>query len=421
MSATGKPILGEPLTGFLPESEELFYARLDLAGVLQNCNEAFEKINGRTKDEMIGTPRSQRNHPRMPTLINTLVDQALKRGEPASAYLCRTRPDGTEVWMIGVLLPYGEHVIAINFCPGTDLQIHIAELYAELSRTTAGLPDEEAIDKFTDGLAKINFLHITQFMAVSLWREIQARCIRLDQEVDSRIDAIRRIYRGVLALDAPVKSLCDVLKRAESVTNNMRLQALRLEGQKGPIGAIADNHRMMSHDLSALAAELNTNTFLSTEEVSRAAIFGGAERLVRDLIDGVSAHHMLPTPMSAKRGQVVDGALLNNAAKHFRSRNLEIAARIENGANQLRKICTAIRRQMSALSLTRMMCEMERSKLPGSTDGLASISSILDSSHSELAIAVDEIEDIVLRIDEANRAFQSGFRQQTRELFQLTG
>ncbi len=76
----------------IPEGE-FIYSRTNLKGVIEEANEAFAKISGFTREEMIGQPHNIVRHPDMPVEAFADLWSDLKAGMPVSLLL---RPDDVQ-------------------------------------------------------------------------------------------------------------------------------------------------------------------------------------------------------------------------------------------------------------------------------------------------------------------------------------
>lgn len=91
----------------IPEGE-FIYSRTDLRGIIEEANEAFAKISGFTREEMIGQPHNMVRHPDMPSEAFADLWSDLKAGMPWRGLVKNRRKDGGYYWVIANVAPVRE-------------------------------------------------------------------------------------------------------------------------------------------------------------------------------------------------------------------------------------------------------------------------------------------------------------------------
>ncbi len=98
----------------LPEGE-FIYSRTNLKGVIEEANEAFAKISGFTREEMIGQPHNIVRHPDMPAAAFVDLWTDLKAGMPWRGLVKNRRKDGGYYWVIANAAPVRENGQVIGY------------------------------------------------------------------------------------------------------------------------------------------------------------------------------------------------------------------------------------------------------------------------------------------------------------------
>jgi PAS domain S-box-containing protein len=150
------PLLGDPLAGFRAlaknsgykksitlnpsdrvhfEEHEILVSRTDRRGVINYCNQTFQKIAGFTAEELIGQPHNLVRHPFMPRsafedLWKTIKQESIWQGLVVNA----TKDGQGYYWVLATVYPdyvAGEHsgYISVRVVPNDDLVKEAESLY----------------------------------------------------------------------------------------------------------------------------------------------------------------------------------------------------------------------------------------------------------------------------------------------------
>ncbi|MCG2576949.1 methyl-accepting chemotaxis protein [Dechloromonas sp. XY25] len=92
----------------LPENE-FIYSRTDLKGIIVEANEAFAKVSGFLREEMIGQPHNLVRHPDMPEAAFADLWSDLKAGRPWRGIVKNRRKDGGFYWVVANASPVREN------------------------------------------------------------------------------------------------------------------------------------------------------------------------------------------------------------------------------------------------------------------------------------------------------------------------
>ncbi len=95
------------LETILPDNE-FIYSRTDSKGVIVEANEAFAKVSGFTREEMIGQPHNLVRHPDMPEEAFADLWRDLKAGRPWCGIVKNRRKDGGFYWVVANVSPVRE-------------------------------------------------------------------------------------------------------------------------------------------------------------------------------------------------------------------------------------------------------------------------------------------------------------------------
>ena len=94
--------------------KNVIFSKTDLKGVITHVSEAFCKISGYTKDELLGQPHSIVRHPDMPKSTFKKIWDSLKAKEKITVEIKNLKKDGSYYWVIADFEPeyddLGNHI-----------------------------------------------------------------------------------------------------------------------------------------------------------------------------------------------------------------------------------------------------------------------------------------------------------------------
>ncbi len=98
----------------LPENE-FIYSRTNLKGVIVEANDAFARVSGFTREEMIGQPHNLVRHPDMPEEAFADLWRDLKEGRPWRGVVKNRRKDGGFYWVVANVSPVRENGQVVGY------------------------------------------------------------------------------------------------------------------------------------------------------------------------------------------------------------------------------------------------------------------------------------------------------------------
>lgn len=89
---------------------DLIVSRTDMKGIITYCNEAFIKLSGFDREDLMGVQHNIVRHPEMPRAVFKLLWDTLLSGNEITAYVKNMCKDGSYYWVLAnVTLDRNEH------------------------------------------------------------------------------------------------------------------------------------------------------------------------------------------------------------------------------------------------------------------------------------------------------------------------
>lgn len=84
---------------------ELIVSQTDLEGRITMCNEAFVRMSGYQREELIGAPHHILRHPDMPAAAFEGLWKTVRAGQRWNGYVKNLRRDGGFYWVFATVIP----------------------------------------------------------------------------------------------------------------------------------------------------------------------------------------------------------------------------------------------------------------------------------------------------------------------------
>ncbi|ULJ69588.1 PAS domain-containing protein [Wielerella bovis] len=134
---------GDEYTIYCTEEETQFpdgcliTSRTDIHGIITHANDAFVRMSGWSRDELIGSPHSILRHPDMPAVAFKDLWDTLQRGEKWHGYVKNLRKDGGFYWVYATAVPnirngVVEGYTSVRRKPDPNKVVECTELYVKL-------------------------------------------------------------------------------------------------------------------------------------------------------------------------------------------------------------------------------------------------------------------------------------------------
>ena len=365
--------------------EELFYSRTDGRGVIVAGNTIFQRVSGLEWERLVGAPHKVVRHPDMPKSLFRILWDTIGKGQPMGAYVKNRGANGGWYWVYAIILPLGDGYLSVRMKPSSPVFEKVREAYATIrAREAAPNFDIEEGARMLRGMSsQWGFADYTNFIAYALGQELGARDRVLGRPQEPRTRILVGLNESLERAAAEQSALLRSFEALQSIPNNMRLVASRLEPSGGPVSAISENYKASSVGISDrlrsfVGGEGNLCERMS-REVARALFLLGAARILEEMIESFKSETPHPTLNWA-----AERTLLEQLARDC-SANARVA--LSSGvdaAAALSRSSADIRRQMLGLDTIRVLGRVECGRMREQGGGLSAAIDQLDSFHADI-------------------------------------
>jgi aerotaxis receptor len=380
---------------------EMFFSRTDRRGVIQTGNSVFARLSGYDWGELTGAPHKIIRHADMPKGVFQLMWDRLKAGQPTGCYVKNRSKDGRYYWVFALVAPCGDGYLSERIKPSSPLFDQVRDMYKSLLEEEQGgsLDPKASSERLMDMLAAAGFANYDMFQASAIAAEHDAKCRATGTTCGPLQARFAEMSRAIADVETQTTAMTEVFSAIRTVPMNMSIIASRLENAGGPISAISVNYSQMLEEMTSWV-----KTFVSGEGCVfsriRDAIMQGQFLCVAAAISEDMTHHMKDEDLAQTSLDVAAELLaLSSFREDFMTRTARSLMDVEAEARRFARSIQDMKRYVTGLSSTRMMCKIESASLSESGTALSGIVDQLDAGQKE-------IEAQLARIVELNAVIQ---------------
>lgn len=373
--------------------DTVFFAKSDKAGKIVAACEGFVRACGRPLEDVVGQPFSMLRHPDVPRGVFHAFWERLKSGASACCYIRNADYRGRGGWALLCALPSKNGYLGIYLTANAHTFAEITPLYEDLvDRERGGATAQDSARSFIAGLRDLGYSDLPAFQSCALAAEYECRMAALKSDLPTAQKNLRVMAGSIDDVQAETAEMTEAFNDIRTVPMNMRIIASRLENAGGPISAISVNYSQMLDDMSAWV-----HTFVEGEECAferirqkiQAAQFNGfASKLLFDL--GAQSHHQAEGD-AATQGLLEEIAALEPV---FRDETRDALQNLEVESVRFGRSVLDMKRYVTGLSSTRMMCKIESAALSERGTALGGIVEQLDHCQTEIEKRLNRIVEL---------------------------
>jgi len=385
--------------------EDLLFSRTDDRGVIQAGNDVFQRISVFSWEKILGAPHKILRHDDMPSGVFGLIWQGIKAGEPMGGYIQNMAEDGVPYWVFAAILPIEGGFVSQQLKPSSGVLDIVKPIYRNLreQERDGSLSVEASAEALIAALRSEGFADYQHFMSYALREECAAREETMGRPGDPMRDRLGAMLIDIREMEASANKVEKTFQTTHQIPYNMRLQAGRLEGSDGPISVISSNHRQMTQTLEENLERFGKESVVGAEAIRLAMFKSSASLLI-----GEMAQLLIKENTERENPNVAETelAVLHKLSAQYLDDAVRDVKNLSMKVYRFGQHCRDMRRMMSGLELTRIMCKIERSKFDGDYDGLDEIVNRLSEAQAILNESFDSILEFAARILEQGERIQ---------------
>lgn len=380
-------VIDEPVEGF--EFDDLFFSRTDDRGVIQGGNAVFIRLSGYARDELIGAPHKRIRHPDMPRAVFRMMWDDLKAGRSFAGYVKNRAKCGRYYWVLALSLPVQDGYFSVRLKPGEEMVSRIAPLYADIRRaeTRDGQSPEAGVKMLEQFARDAGFTDYHEFATEALFREGALRYRKMGRPSDPLSHNFAEVLRLMHEMDGTMADIARLLRQTRGSPTNLSIQGKRLQSSTETLKVIAQNYSVLSEQIERSVADMQS-TMGKMHSAARAGRRGHcAFRLLSEAIPRYAAEPI--EGEAASRTEEI--AFLNAALAQFEASIGAGYGHVGAGVSAFTSNSANLKRVVSGLAMTRVMCRMEAARIRSNVGGIDEINLQLANFQELLTKALDQI------------------------------
>ncbi|CUH78067.1 PAS domain-containing protein [Tropicibacter naphthalenivorans] len=381
---------------------EMFYSRTDERGVIKAGNMVFRRVAGYDWPDLLGAPHKIIRHPDTPKAVFHLLWENIKAGRATGAYVKNQRKGGRAYWVFALVAPVDGGYVSTRIKPSSKLFGEIEELYADIlaREKSEGLTSEQSAEALTRAVQAMGYANYDSFQSHALASEFEARARQLGRPIGQLQRRFMDMSKAITQVESETTELTEAIKSIRTVPMNMRIIASRLENAGGPISAISVNYSQMLEEMSTWVTTFVDGDACVFARI-RDSILRGQFLSFASGLETEMTEHFRATDQEYPSNVIPEDeiAQLSALQQEFSEAMTAVLQKVETEAKRFARSVLDMKRYVTGLSSTRMMCKIESAALSNSGTALAGIVDQLDECQ-------EEIEQRLAKLVELNSVVQ---------------
>lgn len=397
MSFVEKRDTFRPESGEAPfEIQEIFFSHTDDRGIIQSGNFLFQNISHYSWDELIGAPHKIVRHDDMPKGVFHLLWETIQSGKPMGAYVKNRTKDNLHYWVYAVVLPYNDGYLSVRIKPTTDLFASVQTLYetAREAEKSKECTPQESSEFIISEIQKLGFIDYSAFSSHALAQELAGRDSFLKRPANTNKARFQGMLDAASDLQNETAGLSQAFEAIGTIPTNLRVIATRLEAAGGAISVLSQNYWAMSQEISGwfndFVADPRSDFSRIRDTIDECWMLNCTAQILQEAACEFDKErrHLGTTDVSGEKKS------LEQLAKEQTQEANRGMKKIAEEAERIATAITVMRRYISGLSMTRVMCKIESARLPSGGESLSDIIEQLGAFQSTINSQLGRIENL---------------------------
>lgn len=379
----------EHIEGF--EISDLFMSRTNDRGIIQSGNSTFKRLSGYDWSDLIGAPHKLIRHPDMPRSAFWWLWDELLKGNAFGAYVKNRAKCGRYYWVYAVALPIQDGFLSLRLRPTSPILAKIEAVYAEVSQAEAeGVTPEDGATLIESKVRGLGFRDYHAFMGHALGEEYSARCKAVGVAADPGVECFGMVCDLMLELSEEVERIKVLFAGTKNSPTNLNILGSRLSSGREPMQVVAQNYGILSEELFNSISKLGDGL----KERLDTAYLGRMGYCSSLIYEEAIRKFQTEEPNRNRIGHTKETRILLGALREFRAAAEQGYDQIEREISLFAEQSRRLRRMLSGLAMTRIICRIESASVLDDTTSIDEISTRLSVFQDKLGKALDRIDTI---------------------------
>jgi len=381
------PILDETVPGF--DVADIFLSHTDERGVIQYGNDVFKRLSGYEWPDLIGTPHKIVRHPDTPKAVFRLFWDTLKAKKTFAGYVKNRSASGQYYWVFAVAVPIPSGYLSVRVKPTSELFADIKSAYAQVrdAEASAGQDPQDGVDQLLNMILGHGFRDYTAYAGFALGREMTERSRALGRPIDETYAQFEQIGELLTSLSAEVQTVVTAFAEISDSPENLNILGSQLKTRRAPMQVVAQNYGMLASEIMGSINEFSRGL----EDLLDTAFAGRLDHCAALLYQEAIEKLKTEEPNRGTRGHTEEVQRLTAALDRFVAQAIASCDRIKSEVDRFASLGDRLRRMLSGLAVTRIICLIEAHSVEEDTTSIEEISHKLGSFQEELVKSLDRI------------------------------
>jgi len=383
------------------EHKDLLISRTDSRGVIMSANDAFMRVSGFSEKELTGAPHKIVRHPDMPRGLFYLLWEQIQAGNPVGAYVKNRAKDGGSYWVFAMVSPLEDGFISIRI-RASKKGVAIAEqLYSPM---LAQEKDPKITPQVSAGQMVVNiqdggYQSYPAFMSERFVAEMSDRERAIGRKAAPQLEHLTSALEDWNGVGQRCNEIFETYKNFEVTPLNMKIQAGHLGDAGSALSEIASNFAGIANGIKK---ELQSYTSSASDvaETLYACLFQNfAQAIMSEACDLVA---------NSEDSRDAEFQIIRNQRREYSSRASDGLCNVLDQLSAFIRGSSTIKRQLSGLSVTRIMCAIEIAQIGGDARGnISAMVNDLRQFEDQAGGKMKAIEDCLHSMDSDLTSIQS--------------
>ncbi len=376
---------------------DVFFSRTDKRGVIQSGNDTFQRVSEFDWEDLLGAPHKVVRHADMPKAVFQLIWDTLKSGQPVGAYIKNQRKTGSGYWVFAYITPIEGGYLSVRYKPSTEKLEKIEAIYAELVEyeSEADVTPEMSKIRLEERIQDIGYADYEQFSLIAMAEELQARQKALNFDPFKPALHLEHGMENWSTIPSHCRDIMSDYTTISETSQNLQIQAVHLGATGRSLAVISEQFRQSAMDMNNSLTKFIKESRIISALIERAAFSMSAASIILEVEENFDAKTVLESEQATKQ----EFQILQTIRKDYERIAKENVDELFDKVSQFISLCTPVRQQITSLSVTRIMCQIETAPLGQKHRGITGAIEELENFTERSGSTIDQVGHALKRVE----------------------